>query len=430
MINAGFSLYLFFVTSWFLHLGSRIPVLGLIRFDLILVAVLAFLALFGTARRQHLMTDTDKWIRVLIVYSILTIPFVEWPGSVIRFGIEALIKGAVFYYFTIAFVDSESRLRKFVAVFIGCQLFRVMEPLYLNLTEGYWGDIASMANWEYLNRLSGAPSDIVNPNGLAFIICTVLPFLYFGASLSWIKRLIFLVFAPLCVYALMLTGSRTGFVGLVIITLGILMRAKQRLVLAVACVLIAVIGFPLLSPDMQDRYLSIVGAGAKNEGTAEGRIAGVMTNFEVALRRPFFGHGLGTSREANANFGDSDKPAHNLYAEAALELGFIGMAIVIFLIVSIFSGFQISKRACASQDAGSYLSRTVDAMQVWLLLNIVFSFASYGVTSYEWYLLGGLAVVLQRLAVHAATVSNDAANRMHGAFTQGLAQAKGRGGSG
>jgi O-antigen ligase len=341
----------------------------------------------------------------------VTIPLVEWPGSVIRFGIEALVKAVVFYYFTVAFVDSEARLKKFIAVFVGCQLFRVIEPLYLHVTEGYWGSIASMANWEYLNRLSGAPSDIVNPNGLAFIICTVLPFLWFAAGLSWIYRMIFLIFAPLCVYALMLTGSRTGLVGLIIVTLGILAKAKRRFELAIGCALIAVLAFPFLSDDMQDRYLSLVGLGAKNEATFEGRITGVITNFEVALRRPVFGHGLGTSLEANANFGGIDKPAHNLYAEAAIELGFIGMVIFIFLIVSIFEGFRHCRRAYINQQPGTFLWRVVDAMQVWLLLNIAFSFASYGVTSYEWYLLGGLAVVLQRLVVGAATASNDAVDR-------------------
>ena len=190
------------------------------------------MAFSGTARRPGAMTDTDKWLRILVVYSLLTIPLVQWPGSVVRFWIEALIKAIIFYYFTIAFVDSESRLKKFIAVFVGCQLFRIMEPLYLHITQGYWGAFASMGDWEYLDRLSGAPSDIVNPNGLAFIVCTVLPFLYFCAGLSRINRLSFLLFAPLCVYTLMLTGSRTGFVGLIVVALGILVKSKRRISMA------------------------------------------------------------------------------------------------------------------------------------------------------------------------------------------------------
>ncbi|HVY07549.1 MAG TPA: O-antigen ligase family protein, partial [Burkholderiales bacterium] len=326
------------------------------------------------------------------------IPFVEWPGSAIRFGIEALIKAVVFYYFTIAFVDSESRLKRFLLVFVGCQLFRVMEPLYLHFTQGYWGSFASMADWEYLDRLSGAPSDIVNPNGLAYIICTVLPFLYFAAQISLLNRLAFLVFTPLCVYALMLTGSRTGFLGLIFVCLGIVFKAKQRLAVGLVFGTVLLVGFPLLSADMQDRYLSIFVSGTKNDFTAQGRMTGVISNFEVASRHPLFGYGLGTSLEANANFAGNDQVAHNLYAEAATEVGFVGMAILVAFIVALCKAFHDLKRSLASVDEKKFLLPVVDATQVWLVLNLVFSFASYGLTSYEWYLLGGLAVVYRRIA--------------------------------
>ena len=293
------------------------------------------------------------------MYSVLTIPFVEWPGSVIRAGIPNFIKGIVFYYFTIAFVRTEKDLKKLVFVFVACQLWRILEPLYLHVTEGYWGSIASMANWEYLDRLSGAPSDVVNPNGLAFIICTVLPFLYLMAGLSWKGRLAFVLFTPACIYTLALTGSRSGMLGLVIIFLGILVKSKRRFLWALSGVLLVVFGFPLLSPDMQDRYLSIIGRGEKNAATAEGRLTGVEDNFsDVALHRPIFGHGLGTSREANANFGDDDQPAHNLYVEVAEELGFVGLAIFILFLKSIFAGFAKCKRAYDRSRRECILAKT------------------------------------------------------------------------
>jgi putative inorganic carbon (hco3(-)) transporter len=398
MKNLGFRLYLLFLISWFLHLGNRIPALGVIRFDLILVVALALLSFSTTQGRASERPATDKRLRLLVLYAVLTIPLVEWPGSVVKQGLEMLIKAIVFYYFTIAFVDSEGRLKKFLLFFVGCQLFRVMEPLYLHVTEGYWGSFASMANWEYLDRLSGAPYDTVNPNGLAFIICTVLPFLFFLARVGALQRLAFLVFAPLCVYALMLTGSRTGFLGLLAIALAIVLKSRNPAVNAAIAIGIAVLAFPLLNADMQDRYLSILGKGAKNEGSASGRIEGVTENFEVAMRRPFFGHGLGTSREANANFGTDDKPAHSLYAETAQELGFFGLLILLLLIKSIYDGFNQCRTALSSWQGSPYLTHAVDALQVWLWLNILFSFASYGLTSFEWYLLGGLSVALQRIA--------------------------------
>jgi putative inorganic carbon (HCO3(-)) transporter len=398
--NAGLTVYLLFVISWFLHLGTRLPFLGLIRFDLILVCILSYLALSSKRDSGTRRTATDNLLRTLIAYSVLTIPFVEWPGSVIRTGIPDFIKGIVFYYFTIAFVRTEKDLKKFVFVFVACQSWRIFEPLYLHITEGYWGSRASMmAGTEFLTRLSGSPSDVVNPNGLAFIICTVLPFLYLIAGLSWKGRLAFTLFTPVCIYTLALTGSRSGMLGLVIVFLGILKKSKRRFLWALSGVLLVVLGFPLLSPDMQDRYLSIIGKGEKNAATAEGRLTGVEDNFVVALRRPIFGHGLGTSREANANFGTDDMPAHNLYAEMAQELGFVGLAIFILFLKSIFAGFAECKRAYDGQDVSAFLRRIVDTLQIFLIMNFLFSFASYGLNSYEWYLLGGLSVVMERLAV-------------------------------
>lgn len=405
--NTGLNIYLLFAVSWFLHLGTRLPFLGLIRFDLLLVCVLTYMAFVGKRDASVSKSEpsgdgisTDRVLRILIAYSIITIPFVYWPGSVINTGIGNLIKAIVFYYFTVSFVRTEQDLKKLVFVFVTCQLVRILEPLYLHVTEGYWGDVAYMLRGtEALDRLSGAPSDVVNPNGLAFIICFVLPFLYLMAGMSWKGYVGALLLAPACLYVLALTGSRSGIVGLAVIVLGILAKSRRRVMWVIAVVVVAVVGFPLLSPNMQDRYLSIIGAGEKNAGTAEGRVTGVVDNFVAALHRPIFGHGLGTSREVNGNFIGNDQPAHNLYAEVAQELGFVGLVLFIVLLNSIHAGFRECKRAYNQQNGSIFLQNLVDCMQIVLIMNFIFSFASYGLSSYEWYFLGGMSVSMQRLAM-------------------------------
>jgi hypothetical protein len=39
----------------------------------------------------------------------------------------------------------------------------------------------------------------------------------------------------------------------------------------------------------------------------------------------------------------------------------------------------------------------LDTMQVWLVMAVVESFASYGLSNYEWYLFAGLSIVMQRI---------------------------------
>ena len=406
--NAGLYLYLLFMTSWFLHVPARIEFLGTIRFDLLLVCLLAAFAFAKPRSAAAPASDADKVLRVLIAYAIVTVPLVYWPGSVVKSGLPNFIKAIVFFYFTIAFVKTEADLKKLVLVFVALQTVRILEPLYLNIAYDYWGSKASMANWESLERLSGAPSDVINPNGLAFLVCTVLPFFYFMAGQSFKTRLASLLLAVVCVYVLALTGSRSGIVGLAVVMLGIMAKSKNPasfVVLGIIGLGAGAVGFLFLNPDLQDRYLSVIGLGEKNTGTLDERLEGMSTQLGVLMHRPIFGHGLGTSAEANANFttlgpyAGWEMPAHNLYLEIGQELGVIGIIIFLFFIKAIFSGFAQSRRACTHhQVTGEFLPKMIDAMQVWLWMNLVFSFASYGLSSYEWYLFGGLSVVLQRLA--------------------------------
>jgi len=401
--SVGLKLYLLFMVSWFLHMPERISILGSLRIDLLLVLILVVLAMSQPRGGPTPGNTTGKWLKVLVVYAILSIPLVEWPGSVVKTGLPNFIKAAVFYYFTIAFVKTESDLRRLVGVFVGCQMFRILEPLYLHLTEGYWGSYASMSNWQYLERLAGAPSDVVNPNGLAWVVCTALPFLYFSMGLSWRHRLAGMILLPAALYVLFLTGSRSGIVGLGVIALGVILKAKRRVALLVTITVVAVLTLPMLSADMQDRYLSIIGMGQKNAGTAEERVEGMEAQIDVALRRPIFGYGLGTSPEANANYVSSGPyvgdtmPAHNLYVEIAQELGLVGLAIFLVFMKSIYSGFATGRRSMNVIRCSPFLSRLIDALQVWLAMNFVFSFASFGLSSFDWYLFGGISVVIARL---------------------------------
>ena len=397
--RAGLNLYLAFVASWFLHLTARVPALGAVRFDLLLVCLLAALALAQPPVARVERSPVDRLLPLLLAYTVVTLPFVEWPGTVIRTGLPNLVKAVIFYYFSIRFIRTERDLKRFIAVFLACQTLRVLEPLYLHLTQGYWGSVAYMDGGEAaMDRLAGAPSDVVNPNGLAFVICTALPFLYFLGGLSWAGRLGFALAAPACLYALVLTGSRTGLVGLAIVYAGLLWHSRRRVLLGAAGVAAVLAVVPTLDGNTRDRYLSIVGLGAHNAATAEARWEGVASDFEVALRRPLFGHGLGTSAEANAHFAGIDQVSHNLYAEVAQELGFVGLLLVVLLIVAVFSSLARLRRLYGGAGGNGFMPRLMDAVQVWLAVSVLFSFASYGLSSYEWYLLAGLAVVMQQLA--------------------------------
>src|SRR5690606_9877918 len=132
--------------------------------------------------------------------------------------IPNFIKAIVFLYFMALIVDSDKRLKWALAVFIGCQVFRVLEPLYLNITQGYWGASTYLGGTNFASRLSGAPADVINPTELGFGIATVIPFLhYLLFSRGWFSKLLYLSLMPALIYALILTMSRGAFLALLVV---------------------------------------------------------------------------------------------------------------------------------------------------------------------------------------------------------------------
>ncbi|RYG18907.1 MAG: hypothetical protein EOO07_07930 [Chitinophagaceae bacterium] len=395
--QTAFTLYMCYLVSFFIHIPSRIPVLGLLRIDLILVLFI-FVLISGKKLHQQTTSPIPKLLFILLVYSILVIPFASWPGSVISKGIPEFIKAIIFFFFTYKLVLNEERLKKIIYLFILCNTFRVVEPLYLHITQGYWGSVTSFG-WDQVGRLAGAPKDVINANGLAFVIASILPFYhYIFGSKGFLSKLVYWSVLPILLYTMSLTLSRSGILAVVIIYGVIFLKSKRKLIFA-ALAVVGVIGFLSILDDVQrDRYLSIVDGDTKSSSSAEGRVSGWSRDFEVAMVKPIFGHGLGTSAEANWNIAGETHRSHNLWTEVLQELGFCGLIIWALYVKAIYQGFRVTNEAVkTATDTSPFIKSCLPAMQVWLMMNFLFSFASYGLSSYEWYLFGAFSAVLQRI---------------------------------
>jgi len=342
-----------------------------------------------------------KSLKLLILYVIFTLPFVEWPGTVAKYGLQQFLKASFFFFFTVIFVTNEKKLKIFLTIYLFCQIFRVFEPLYLHVTEGYWGSSASMLGGnEFMTRLAGSPYDTVNPNGLAFIVVSIIPFLYYFSSISWKHKVFFWVLLPSLLYALILTGSRSGLIGFSLFVMYIIYKSNKKFLLAPVILVASLMVFLNLSPDMQDRYLSIFLSNTKHSATVEDRITVPIEMSKLILRKPFVGHGLGTSIEANANYGTMLLLPHNLYVELGIEIGLIGMIIfLLFLRSIIYELMQAYSLLKTKLIDRLFLLKCSESLLILLLINLVFTFASYGLLVPVWYFLGGLIVVLKKLSV-------------------------------
>jgi len=205
---------------------------------------------------------------------------------------------------------------------------------------------------------------------------------------------------------LVLSASRSGFLGLVFLGVMSIWRSKHRAAYLAVGIVVALVSVGLMNDLQRERYVSIFSHSAKGGATAEARITGVIGDFMVSLRRPLFGHGLGTSREANANFRGEDLPSHNLYTEVAEELGYVGLVLLLMLIWSFLKACWTAQRllsvAPLTEPRLRFLHDVAGTLVVVVAVDLFFSFAAFGFSEPYWYFFGGLSLVTARLALKLA----------------------------
>jgi len=399
-----FVMYIYFLIDFFLHLSARIPPYALIRPTLLLVIIISLSLML---QRQKFSTFSGglpfKSIKILFAYLIISLPLVEWPGSVVQ-NLALFVKAIVFLFFTALIIDTEKRLKIFLLVFVSCQVIRGLEPLYLNLTSGYWGDKTYLGGGEFANRLAGAPSDIVNPNGLGFVIVTAFPFLHYllwGGK--WKNKVLYLALVPPLIYALLLTMSRGAMIAFLVVAWMVFKDSKHKLALVLVGILGAGVMWGALNDVQKDRYLSLVSSDTKGAKTVDGRLQGMVNEFVLGFERPIVGHGLGTTGEAKFNSGMKRQAAHNLYAELLVEIGTIGGIIFLIYIRSIYRIFNknrfviTSKISSINQQNFEFYQRLNLALTTVFWMYVVYSINYFGLSVYYWYLFGGLVIAFGRV---------------------------------
>lgn len=411
-------LLVFFTSSYFLHLTSRFPALGELRLDLLLAAsALVVIMVQQGFDSLRLNEETSRRLNQFLLYIFLSIPLVTWPGSVIKLHLLDWIKVAFFYVLVVGAVRTEKQLRLIMLVFLACQTFRVLEPLYLHITTGYWGDVAyshSGGVMTGLDRLSGAPHDIVNSNQLAWVIVSTVPFLFYMLWPWGLKgKLISMAFLLPSVKALLLTGSRSGLLSLGAVIFGIVLLSKDKMrnLLISLLVLLPLLFFFIgqQAQGIQTRFLSLVDSNVAGADSAQGRVGALLRQAGSISNNPLFGNGLGTSGETNWNvLGGSSQITHSLYIEIVQETGFVGLFLFILYLVSITRSLRQARQELVSKGyaATDWLFRLTSATLVWVIMDLFYSFSCFGLSSWEWYFFGGVATVCCILAHERKRIHN------------------------
>jgi hypothetical protein len=289
-------------------------------------------------------------------------------------------------------------------VFLACQVFRVLEPLYLHFTTGYWGSETFMGG-QFANRLSGAPADVINPNGLGFVIVTTIPYLHYLLLPQNLKvKLLYISILPLMLYALILTMSRGAFITLVAGGCVLFYYSRHKFALIIMAVAILAAGWSVMNPAQKARYLSLFNQESPGAKSVEGRMDLILKEFRLGFERPIVGHGLGSTAEAKYHAWGISQASHNLYGQLLIEIGLIGFILFFLYLWQVFKRLRVNQLFLNTLDQTNnfyFFFRLNQAMLIVFWMYAVFSLNYFGLSQYYWYLFGGLTVAFsRRLSAH------------------------------
>ncbi len=299
--------------------------------------------------------------------------------------VEDWFKILVFYVLLITSIKSERELTILVAAFV---CITALYELH-SLREFFCGRCKYAMG---VKRMVGVDTTLSHPNSFGASVVYALPFLYPAWTLAakqWQKLAIIGVLG-LGVACVMLTGSRSSFVGLAALGLGGVLMSRYRWKVLPLLALAAPIVWFSLRPDLQNRYLSLIdptkGVGAA-EASAEGRTQSFWDGMKGFAENPLSGTGLGSYR-VKTGFA-----THNVYNQALGELGLLGLLVLIGFAWAYAADFFEARRlrGDSREVSETFLYRVCIASFGTCLMLFLLGYGGHNLMRFNWLWCGAFA---------------------------------------
>jgi O-antigen ligase len=303
--------------------------------------------------------------------------------------VETVVKIGVFYLLVVTCVRDENDLKKLVLFFIGA-VGLYMSHSMLEYMNGRY-------EWRMgISRMIGVDQTNGNPNAFAATLVFSLPLTLplWANRPSQLIKFCLIGYTGGSIACVLLTGSRAGFVGLAAFGLLYLFSSKRRkagILLLAGAACIAGLALP---GELQNRFLTLIDSsyGPRNaEGSAQGRLDGLMFGLQLFARSPLTGTGLMSFPLLTGREGET----HNLYGQVLSEMGLIGAAALMGLVFSFRANALEVRRFYRrhpeiTPDFPYYVSRAV-SMSV--LLMLLMGWSGHIMFRYNWLWFGAFQVV-------------------------------------
>jgi len=372
-------------------------------------------------------------VRIELLYMLLTgavwlvTPGKRWPsnalnGAILAFAgamltcwllspwseetyltVDRYVKMLVFYVLLVTVVHDERSLRRvtlaFLVVMAGYMLHSLWE--YHNGRHEYRMSIV---------RMVGVDLALGDPNSFGNSIVYSLPFImpFWLCNPSRTMRAFLVGYVALAAGCIVLTGSRSSFLGLVLFALLTIWLSRRRVTwLALGC-LTAPLLWAVVPAEYQTRFETILypEVGPANAQTsAQGRIEGLYTGFRLWDEYPATGCGPGAWIPAS----HSKLESHNMLGQLVGEMGTLGVLTFASVLLCLWVNLRSVRKAYQrhpewGDDFPRLLSRCLGMAVVLLLLLGMFGHNLY---RFSWVWDAGFLVITYQCVKQRARQSAD-----------------------
>ncbi|WP_182914124.1 O-antigen ligase [Paenibacillus sp. 1011MAR3C5] len=237
--------------------------------------------------------------------------------------------------------------------------------------------------------------DVVNPNQLAILVF-ILSYFSLIYSVGFKTKSKYKLFSLITLAVLFFTGSRTALLcaAFVILTVIIWKRiTRSKFLFNFYFVSIAIFGFIVtvvypnlykILPNFDVYNYYMIKYTGKSINSGRDQIWGVIG--DIVMNKPFFGHGAGA---IPVDFTNWELSSHNQFLQIALQVGLVGLAILILVLFLIWNQFWKNRNDKRVMLTASYFigiivyqlfevtlthNATASVIQ-WMILGLGLSFA-------------------------------------------------------
>lgn len=348
MLEYGFWAFILIAVG---RLGELIPGLASLPIAKIALGV-TLLVLIRNWKRMPVKTAVTRPLArtaiILAVLAVLLTPISYWKGASREF----------------LFAQFPTLLASTTIAYMMCHSWRALRGTLLTLVLS--GLILARAAVSGYSGGRAEANTMYDTNDLAYLLVTVLPLVLAFAvtARTTAKRFMYYGIGAIMLGALLLTQSRGGFLGLVLVVLlACLMRIRapdgnrskrKFLSLLGVCVLGTVI-WTQLPEDARARFATVLNLGNDyNLDPTNDKSRGQIwtRGIEATLNRPY-GYGPWAFGMVDYRYGGRMMAPHNSYMEAMVELGVLGVILFLRMYFLSWRGLERARRKLGERQNAS-----------------------------------------------------------------------------